>query len=47
MLATYVIETVGTQEYELSGADFLSRLEVAYGPAASAEVAPHLRCPRP
>lgn len=47
MLATYIIETVGTQEYELSGADFLSRLEIAYGPAASAEVAPHLRCPRP
>ncbi len=47
MLATYIIETVGTQEYELSGADFLSRLEVAYGPASSAEVAPHLRCPRP
>lgn len=47
MLATYIIETVGTQEYELSRADFLRRFEVAYGSTASAEVALHLRCPRP
>jgi len=47
MLATYVIETVGTQEYELSRADFLSRLQDAYGDVAVTEVAKHVRCPRP
>lgn len=47
LLATYVIETVGTQEYELGQARFLERLGAAYGPAAVADVAPHLRCPRP
>lgn len=47
LLAAYVIETVGTQEYELGQARFLARLGEAYGPAAVAEVAPHLRCPRP
>ena len=31
MLATYVIETVGTQEYELGQARLLERLRVAYG----------------
>ena len=31
MLATYVIETVGTQEYELGQARFLARLAEAYG----------------
>jgi adenosine kinase len=47
LLATYVIETVGTQEYELGQARFLQRLENAYGPEALAEVEPHVRCPRP
>jgi adenosine kinase len=47
MLATYVIETVGTQEYDLGQARFLERLGEAYGPAAVADVAPLLRCPRP
>jgi adenosine kinase len=47
LLATYVIETVGTQEYELGQARFLDRLGAAYGPGAVADVAPHLRCPRP
>jgi adenosine kinase len=47
MLATYVIETVGTQEYELGRARFLSRLAEAYGPESAAEVEPHLACPRP
>jgi adenosine kinase len=47
MLATYVIETVGTQEYELGRARFLSRLTEAYGAESAAEVEPHLDCPRP
>jgi adenosine kinase len=47
LLATYVIETVGTQEYELGQARFLERLGEAYGPDAAADVAPHVRCPRP
>jgi adenosine kinase len=47
LLATYVLETVGTQEYELSRANVLQRLEEAYGPDAVADVAPHLVTPRP
>jgi adenosine kinase len=47
LLATYVIETVGTQEYELGQERFLARLGAAYGEEAVADVAPHLRCPRP
>jgi adenosine kinase len=47
LLATHVIETVGTQEYLLGQARFLERFGDAYGPEAVADVAPHLRCPRP
>jgi adenosine kinase len=47
LLATYVIETKGTQEYELGQQRFLDRFEGAYGPDALADVAPHVRCPRP
>lgn len=47
MLATYVIETVGTQEYELGRARFLERFSEAYGAEAAQEVAGHLVCPRP
>lgn len=47
LLATYVIETVGTQEYELAQKHFLERLAKAYGNDAAAEVEPHLSCPRP
>jgi len=42
MLATLVIETVGTQEYELRRGHFLERFAVAYGADAAAEVAAHL-----
>lgn len=42
-LATYVVETVGPQGYAFTAAEFLARLSDAYGPAAAAEVAPHLR----
>lgn len=47
LLATYVIETIGTQEYQLAQAHFLERLARTYGDAAAAEVEPHLNCPRP
>ena len=42
LLATYVIETVGTQEYAFTREGFLARLSTAYGADAAAEVAPHL-----
>ena len=42
LLATHVVETVGTQEYTFTSAGFLTRLAAAYGDAAAAEVAPHL-----
>ncbi|HVF21068.1 MAG TPA: carbohydrate kinase family protein [Mycobacteriales bacterium] len=42
LLATYVLETVGTQEYAVSAEPFLARLASAYGDDAAAEVAPHL-----
>lgn len=38
LLATYVIETIGTQEYDLTPAAFLSRLGDSYGAEAAAEV---------
>ncbi|MGE9808003.1 MULTISPECIES: carbohydrate kinase family protein [unclassified Janibacter] len=47
MLATYVIETVGTQEYELGKARFLDRLAEAYGDDSAQLIAPHITCPRP
>jgi adenosine kinase len=46
-LATLVIETVGPQEYDLSGAAFLARLASAYGDDAAAQVRPHLKALRP
>lgn len=47
LVATYVIETVGTQEYELAKRHFLERLANAYGDDAAADVEPHVTCPRP
>jgi adenosine kinase len=47
MLATYVLETVGTQEYELGRRRFMERFTEAYGAQACAEIEPHLTCPRP
>lgn len=46
MLATYVIETVGTQEYSLGQADFVGRIAESYGEAAAQEIAPVVACPR-
>lgn len=42
MIATLVIETVGTQEYELSRANFVERFTKAYGSEAATEVEPFL-----
>ncbi|MDF9715945.1 carbohydrate kinase family protein [Nocardioides sp. ChNu-153] len=47
LLAVYVVEQVGTQEYTLGRAAFLERLEGTYGPEAVAEVEPHLQTFRP
>jgi adenosine kinase len=46
MLATYVIETVGTQEYELARGGFLQRFTAAYGRAAAVELEPFLAISR-
>ena len=42
LIATYVIETMGTQEYRFTRDEFLARFCEAYGDVAGAEVAPHL-----
>ena len=42
LLATHVVETVGTQEYTYAADRFLTRLAAAYGDEAAAEVQPHL-----
>ncbi|MFC6062293.1 carbohydrate kinase family protein [Streptomyces ochraceiscleroticus] len=42
MLATLVIETVGTQEYELRRSHFLDRFTKAYGHEAAAEIQQYL-----
>ena len=42
LLATHVVETVGTQEYAFSSESFLARLSTSFGPDAAAEVAPWL-----
>ena len=39
MLATYCIETTGTQEYRFSKDEFLTRFETAYGKSAAVELA--------
>jgi len=42
MLATFVIETVGTQEYDLGHGQFLDRFTEAYGADATADILRHL-----
>jgi adenosine kinase len=42
LLAAYVLETVGTQEYQLKPADFAERLAESYGDECAAEVQPYL-----
>ncbi|MGH3915608.1 MAG: carbohydrate kinase family protein [Pseudonocardiaceae bacterium] len=45
MLATLVIESVGTQEHSFEPESFLARFTEAYGPDSAAEVAPHVLAP--
>lgn len=47
LLATYVIETIGTQEYDLAQKAFLDRIAEAYGDQAAGEVGEHLSCALP
>lgn len=42
MLATYVIETKGTQEYRFTSSEFLERFKAAYGESAAKEIGAHL-----
>jgi len=42
LLATYVVETVGPQQYAFTPQEFLGRLGGAYGEAAAEGVRPHL-----
>jgi adenosine kinase len=42
LLAAYVLETVGTQEYQLKTGEFADRLAESYGDDCAAEVLPHL-----
>ena len=42
MIATYVIETTGTQEYRFTSAEFVERFSSAYGQDAASEIAAHL-----
>jgi adenosine kinase len=43
LIATYVIETMGTQEYRFTGAEFVARFEQAYGKSAASEIAAHIK----
>jgi adenosine kinase len=43
----FVVEKVGTQEYTLHQKQFLDRFAAAYGDEAAAEVAAHVKTPRP
>jgi adenosine kinase len=47
LLAVYVVEQVGTQEYVLSQKAFVKRFASTYGEDAAAEVAAHVKTPRP
>ncbi len=42
ILAAYVVETVGTQEYSFTHAEFAARVESSYGAQAAADIAAHL-----
>ena len=43
LIATYVIETMGTQEYRFTGEEFVARFEQAYGKSAASEIAAHIK----
>jgi adenosine kinase len=42
LLATLVLETVGTQEYVVHADEFVKRLADSYGDDAAEDVRPHL-----
>jgi adenosine kinase len=42
VLAAYVVETVGTQEYSFTPSDFVKRVEDSYGIEAATDLSPHL-----
>ena len=46
VLAAHVLETVGTQEYDVTRTGFLERFGDAYGDEAAQEIAPLVRCAR-
>ena len=43
VLAAYVVETVGPQDYTFTAEEFLGRLDASYGGEAAESVRPHLR----
>jgi len=43
MIATYVIETTGTQEYRFTNDEFVTRFSEAYGAEAASEIAAQLK----
>jgi adenosine kinase len=43
MIATYVIETTGTQEYRFTKDEFVARFAVAYGAEAASEISAQLK----
>ena len=47
LVAVYVVEQVGTQEYVLSRAAFLARCTATYGAEATADIEPHLKTLHP
>lgn len=47
LLAVYVVEQVGTQEYTLHRAEFVRRFAQTYGEPAAAEIAEHVRTRHP
>ena len=42
LIATYVIETMGTQEYRFTAAQFVERFAQSYGQSAAAEISAHI-----
>ena len=47
LLAVYVVEKVGTQEYSLHQRAFIDRFAATYGDEAAAEIAARVKTPRP
>jgi adenosine kinase len=43
LIATYVIETLGTQEYRFTRGEFVARFAEAYGQEAAEEISAHLK----